>query len=473
MDNRPAPLGARAFDVPQALVERRDRLVTKEELLDLAWPGLVVQENNLQVQISALRKLLGADAIATVAGHGYRFALEPTHGALPASAPSHGQKHNLPAQMASFIGRENEIRAIKEQLSSAKVRLLTLSGVGGVGKTRLALHVAADMVDDFEHGVFFVPLAALSDPELVLPTIAKVFDVREAADRSLQQQLNDYLREKHLLLVLDNFEQVIDAASRVTAVLAAAPRLKVLVTSREVLRLSGETDYPVPPLSLPDPRQLPPLHHFTRYEAVALFIERALAAKPAFAVTDENAAAIAELCQRLDGLPLAIELAAAHTRVLTPQRMLVELSHRLDFLTGAARDLPARQKTLRGAIDWSHDLLQDAEQNLFRRLAVFVGGSTLDAIEAVSNSEIDLNVLATIESLVDKSLLERTDTRGEPCFAMLETIREYASEKLGAAGEEERAGAASEILRGPRRGGGGATDGCQSVAVAPAPGRRA
>ena len=428
----------RAFDVLQALIERQDRLVPKEELLELAWPGLVVEENNLQVQISALRKLLGADAIATVAGHGYRFTLKTTHEALPVPPPSHGPKHNLPAQTASFIGRENEIRAIKQHLSNPKVRLLTLSGVGGAGKTRLALQVAADMVDDFEHGVFFVPLAALNDRELVLPTIAKAFDLREGTGRSLQEQLKDYLREKQMLLVLDNFEQVLDAAPLVIDVLTVAPQLKVLVTSREALRLSGETEYPVPPLSIPDPKRLPPLEQFKRYEAVALFIERALAVKPAFAITDENAPAVAELCHRLDGLPLAIELAAAHTRVLPPQRMLVELSHRLNFLVGGARDLPARQKTLRGAIDWSHDLLTATEQKLFRRLAVFVGGSTLDAIEAVGNSEIDLSVLGTVESLVSKSLLKQTDAHGEPRFAMLETLREYAGERLRAAGEEER-----------------------------------
>jgi predicted ATPase/class 3 adenylate cyclase len=346
--------------------------------------------------------------------------------------------NNLPAQTTPFIGREKEIRAIREQLSNANVRLLTLSGVGGAGKTRLALQAAADIVDDFEHGVFFVPLAALSDRALVLQTIAQAFDVREAAGRQLKEQLKDHLREKQMLLVLDNFEQVIDAAPLVADLLTAAPRLKVLVTSREVLRLSGETDYPVPPLTLPDLKRLPPLERFTQYEAVALFIERAVAVKPAFAVTEESTHAIAEICSRLDGLPLAIELAAAHVRVLPPQRMLSELSHRLSFLTGGARDLPARQRTLRGAIDWSHDLLTGAEQKLFQRLAVFVGGCALEAIEAVCNSESELNVLETIESLVDKSLVKQTETAGEPRFAMLETIREYAGERLVAAGEEER-----------------------------------
>jgi len=346
--------------------------------------------------------------------------------------------NNLPAQTTPFIGREKEIRVIKEQLSNANVRLLTLSGAGGAGKTRLALQAAAEMVDDFEHGVFFVPLATLSDQALVLQTIAQAFGLRETAGRQFKEQLKEHLREKQMLLVLDNFEQVIDAAPLISDLLTAAARLKVLVTSREVLRLSGETDYQVPPLSLPDLKRLPPLERLRQYEAVALFIERAIVVKPAFAVTNENAPAVAEICYHLDGLPLAIELAAAHARVLPPQRMLSELSHRLSFLTRGARDLPARQRTLRGAIDWSHDLLSGAEQKLFRRLAVFVGGSTLEAIEAVCNSESELNVLETIESLAGKSLVKQTEATGEPRFAMLETIREYATERLVAAGEEER-----------------------------------
>ena len=361
---------------------------------------------------------------------------------LPADFPPlktlDARPNNLPAQTTPFIGREHEIRAIKEQLSNAKVRLLTLSGVGGTGKTRLALQAAADMVDEFEQGVFFVPLAALRDPALVLQTIAQAFDVREAAGRQLKEQLKDHLRGKQMLLVLDNFEQVIDAAPLLSELLSAAPGLKVLVTSREVLRLSGETDYPVPPLSLPDLRRLPPLNRLTQYEAVALFIERAVAVKPAFTVTNENAPAVAEICYRLDGLPLAIELAAARVRVLPPQRMLSELSHRLSFLMGGARDLPARQKTLRGAIDWSHDLLTADEQKLFRRLSVFVGGCALEAIDAVCNIEPALSVLETMESLVGKSLVKQTEAHGEARFVMLETIREYARDRLIAAGEAKR-----------------------------------
>jgi len=361
---------------------------------------------------------------------------------LPADFPPlktlDARPYNLPAQTTPFIGREGAIGAIKEHLSRGKVRLLTLSGVGGTGKTRLALQVAADLVDDFEHGVFFVPLAALSDSALVLPAIAQTFDVREAAGRPLHDQLKDYLREKEMLLVLDNFEQVVDAASCVSDLLSAAPRLKVVVTSREILRLSGETDFPVRPLSLPESKQLPPVNVLTQYDAVALFIERAAAVKPGFTVTSENAPAVAEVCHRLDGLPLAIELAAARVRVVPPQRMLAELSHRLSFLMGGARDLPAPQQTLRSAIDWSHDLLSPGAQKLFRRLAVFVGGCTLEAIESVCNLGSDLPVLETVESLVDKSLVNETDAHGEPRFAMLETIREYARERLVAASEDER-----------------------------------
>src|SRR6202521_4474041 len=288
---------------------------------------------------------------------------------LPADFPPlktlDARPNNLPAQRTPFIGRAHAIHAIKKQLSDVNVRLLTLSGVGGTGKTRLALQAAADMVDEFEHGVFFVPLAALSDPALVLQTIAQPFAVREVAGRPLQEQLKDYLREKQMLLVLDNFEQVIDAAPLISDLLAAAPRLKVLVTSREVLRLSGETDYPVPPLALPDLKRLPPLERLTQYEAVALFIERAVAVRASFTVTNENAPAVAEICYRLDGLPLAIELAAARVRVFPPQALLRRPSSQLKLLTGGARDRPTRQQTLWAAIDWSYSLLNDKEQRLF------------------------------------------------------------------------------------------------------------
>jgi non-specific serine/threonine protein kinase len=282
--------------------------------------------------------------------------------------------------------------------------------------------------------VYFVPLAAVTDPVWVLPAIAKALGVREASGQALQEQLAQHLHKQQILLVLDNFEQVIDAAPVVGALLTAAPRLKVLVTSREVLRVSGEVNVPVPPLSLPDPGSQVPLERLTQYAAVALFIDRALAVNPAFAVTNDNAPALAEICHRLEGLPLAIELAAARARVLAPQRMLVELGNRLAFVTGTARDLTARQRTLRGAIDWSHELLTLDEQKLFRRLAVFVGGFTLEAIVPVCDVEGDLNLLNTIESLVAKSLVKPADV-GQSRFAMLETIRDYAAERLQAAEE--------------------------------------
>ncbi len=405
-------------------------------LLSLATEELVRDQLPVNIALRDLGERRLKDLIRPE--HVYQVIAPGLAADFPPLKTLDARPNNLPAQTTPFIGREDAIRAVKKQMSNAEVRLLTLTGVGGTGKTRLALQVAADLVDDFEHGVFFVPLAALSDPDLVLPTIAKAFDVREAPGRSLQEQLHNHLREKQTLFVLDNFEQVIEAAPRVSDLLTAAPLLKVLVTSREVLRLTGETEYPVQPLSLPDPKRVPPLERLTQYEAVALFIDRAVAVKPRFAVTNENAPAVAEICHKLDGLPLAIELAAAHTRVLPPQRMLAELSHRLTFLVGGARDLPARQKTLRSTIDWSHDLLTGDEQNLFRRLAVFVGGATLEVIETVCAIESDRNVLETVESLVGKSLLQQQETNGVPRFAMLETIREYAGDRLRSAGEEER-----------------------------------
>ena len=326
--------------------------------------------------------------------------------------------NNLPAQTTAFVGREAEIGAIKAQLRDANVRLLTLSGPGGTGKTRLAIQAAADLIDAYEHGGFFVPLAALTDAALVAQAIAQVFDIREAAGSALKDLLKEHLRTKQLLLVLDNFEQVVDAAPLVAELLSAAPRLNVLVTSREVLRVAGEKEYPLQPLALPDTRCLPAIDQLAKNEAVALFVERAAAAKSGFALSDENAAAIAQICVRLDGLPLAIELAAARVRILPPRRMLAELSDRLKFLVSGARDLPARQKTLRGAIDWSHELLKASEQALFRRLSVFVGGATFEAIGAICHAEGDPDLLETVESLVGKSLLRQAEIGGEPRFSM-------------------------------------------------------
>ncbi len=350
------------------------------------------------------------------------------------------RRHNLPIQRSPLIGREREVASVVSLLRRPEIGLVTLTGPGGTGKTRLALQVAADLLDEFPDGVIFVNLAPLSDPALVVATIAQTLNVTEAGGQPLLETVQAYLRDKTVLLLLDNFEQVVGAAPVVAALLQAAPRLKALVTSRVVLRLSGEHEYTVPPLTLPDPKRLPPLEHLRQYEAVRLFIERAQAAKADFVVTNVNAPAVAEICVRLDGVPLALELAAARSKMLAPEALLARLTNRLKLLTGGARDLPARHQTLRNAIDWSYDLLEPVEQTLFARLAVFVGGCTLEAIEAVCNADGDLpiDVFGGISSLLDKSLLRQEEgPEGEPRLMMLESIHEYAREWLQASGEAE------------------------------------
>src|SRR5215217_881535 len=349
-------------------------------------------------------------------------------------------RNNLPLQPTPLVGREKEVAEVRDLLRQGETRLLTLNGPGGIGKTRLALQAAADLLDDFPDGTFFVPLATLTDAELLLPAVAETLGVRETGDQPLGETLKDYLRERHLLLLLDNFEQVLGAAPAVTELLGAAPGLKVLVTSRTPLRLYGEKEYAVPPLSVPDVKHLPDLKTLSQYEAVRLFIERAKSAKVDFEVTDESAPAVAEICVRLDGLPLAIELAAARIKMLPPRAMLHRLGSRLKLLTGGARDLPERQRTLRATIEWSHALLDEGEQLLFRKLGVFSGGRTLEAIDAICDAEGDLPVDAFegVSSLVDKSLLRQEEgPGGEPRFVMLETVHEFAREKLGQSAEAE------------------------------------
>src|SRR5215208_2864722 len=349
-------------------------------------------------------------------------------------------RNNLPLQPTPLVGREKEVAEVRDLLRQGETRLLTLTGPGGIGKTRLALQAAADLLGDFPDGTFFVPLATLTDAELLLPAVAETLGVRETGDQPLGETLKDYLRERHLLLLLDNFEQVLGAAPAVTELLGAAPGLKVLVTSRTPLRLYGEKEYAVPPLSVPDVKHLPDLKTLSQYEAVRLFIERAKSAKVDFEVTDKSAPAVAEICVRLDGLPLAIELAAARIKMLPPRAMLHRLGSRLKLLTGGARDLPERQRTLRATIEWSYALLDEGEQLLFGRLAVFSGGRTLEAIEAICDAAGDLSVDAFegVSSLLDKSLIRQEEgPNGEPRFVMLETVHEFAREKLGESGEAE------------------------------------
>ena len=347
----------------------------------------------------------------------------------------------LPAPLTPLVGREREIAAVCTLLCRPEVRLVTLTGTGGVGKTRLAVHVATEVLADFPDGVFFVSLAPLSDPTLVLFTIAQVLDVKESGVRPLLDLLIADIREKYLLLCLDNFEHLLPAAPQLTDLLSACPHLTILVTSRAVLHVQGEHLFPVPPLAVPDLTQLPPTAEtLLSSAAVALFLQRAQAVQPTFQITSTNARPIALVCIRLEGLPLAIELAAARIALFPPQALLARLTQRLHLLTSGTRDVPARQQTLSNTIAWSYHLLDEEEQRLFRRLAIFVGGCTLQAVEAVCEAPGGGagKGFEGVAKLLENSLLHQIEPEGEePRLRMLETIREYALEELFARGEFE------------------------------------
>jgi predicted ATPase/DNA-binding NarL/FixJ family response regulator len=381
----------------------------------------------------------------------------------------------MPAQWTSLVGRERELAEVPRLVGRA--RLVTLTGAGGVGKTRLALAVADDLSGRFADGAAFVDLAPVADPEAVPAAIARALGVRDDGELPLLERLANALRDRELLLILDNFEQVLLAAPRVLELLEAAPRVTALVTSRAPLRVRGEREYPVAPLPCPDPGADGSVDVLMGYPALALFVRRAQDVRPEFALAEGSAASVAEICRRLDGLPLALELAAARVRILSPEALLGRLGQRLALLTGGARDLPVRQQTLRATIAWSHDLLDPEEQALFRRLAVFAGGFGLDAASAVAaptGEEVEprdgggaggpASTLDLVASLVEKNLLWREEVaEREPRFRMLETVREFGLEQLearGEAGPARRAHAAffvalveeaAPYLRGPRR----------------------
>lgn len=391
---------------------------------------------------------------------------QAVHPDLPSQFPPlrtlDARPNNLPVQRTPLVGREQDVQEVRKLLTRMEGGLVTLSGPGGSGKSRLGLQVGAELVDEFEDGVYFVPLGATREAPLVAAAVARALGLRVEGDASALETLKEHLRSKHVLLILDNFEQVVDAASVATELLKACPAVKILVTSRAVLRVSGEREYPVPPLPQPDSRRITP-DEACRYPAIELFVQRAQAVQPEFRLTRENAPMIAEICARLDGLPLAIELAAARVKMLPPEQMLARLDNRLKLLTRGARDLPDRQQTLRGAIGWGYDLLSEEEKTVFRRLCIFSGGFTLPMAQAVCGpeGEMELELLDGLASLVDKSFLRHEQAEGR--FTLLGTIREFGIEELVASGEMERmhrshaacmvdlAREAEQALRGPEQ----------------------
>jgi predicted ATPase/DNA-binding winged helix-turn-helix (wHTH) protein len=440
-------LRPKVYEALKYLVEHPGRLVGKQELMQAVWPDSFVTDDSLVQCALELRRALAdreQQLLKTVPRRGYLFAAKVTQlfkttdhfittelcdladaRELP-SAKISKKRHDLPIPRTSLIGREQQMADAMALLLRPAVRLLTFTGPGGAGKTRLALALAAAIADQFTAGVQFVSLASIRHPHLVATALADALGIQKVANRTISQLIGDRLQNSGpFLLLLDNFEQVLPAATVVAETLEACPSLKILVTSRSFLRIYGEQEFPVTPLA--------------QSSAIELFAQRAAAVWPDFAITAGNEGAVQEICTRLDGLPLAIELAAARTKILSPLAILDRLHGRLQLLTGGALDLPERQQTLRKAIDWSHGLLNEEEQKLFRRLSVFVGGCTLEAAEAVCNTRRDLGIdlFEGLTSLVDKNLVQRMDrAQAEPRFTMLETIREYASECLVASDEQ-------------------------------------
>jgi predicted ATPase len=444
VDGEPAHLGARAFDVLAALIERRERLVSKNELLDVVWPKLVVEDNNLQVQISALRKLLGPDVIATIPGRGYKFTAlldggrEATMARRPVAAPLVARlPTNLPVELLPLYGREADVQAVRRLLENH--RLVTIAGAGGIGKTRVGEAVAHALRDEFAQGVWAVELAPLADSTLVAATVAQVLGHQLRSAGEPINELATLLESQRLLLLIDNCEHLVNTVSQMAqALLGKAPNVYMLVTTQEPLRLPDERLYRLGTLDVPGSEEPLSAAQALQHGAVRLFVERAHALDRLFALDERNVQAVVDICRQLDGLALAVEMAAARVPVLGVQGVRARLGERLRILTAGSRIALRRHQTLRAALDWSHSLLEEQDQVVFRRLGVFSGGCTVEAVQQVaSDAQLDeWTVLDAIGRLVDRSLIV-ADGEDRPRYRMLESARAYALEKLAAARETD------------------------------------
>ena len=430
VDGRPAALGSRAFDVLIALVERRDRVVTKNELLDLAWPGLVVEENNLQAQVSALRRVLGPQAIATIPGRGYRFTITG-NAAAPAPAPpsSPAAERRLPRLAAPLVGRNDELAVLGQLLE--RHRLVTVSGAAGIGKTSVAIAAAAEREAHLRDGAAWIELGPIAEPMLVTAAIARAVAVQPTAGGDALAALIAALKGRQVLLVVDNAEHVLDAVAQcLDAILEQAPGVAVLATSRSALKLKHERVFRLGPLGVPEADV--PADEARTYGAVALLEARALALDPRFSLTDDNVALAIGICRNLDGIALAIELAAARLPLLGMKGLAERIGERFRLLTAGTRNAPTRQQTLLDALDWSYELLSPAEQKVFRRLGVFAGGFPLAMATAVVRDEStdEWAAIDALGALVDRSLVE-VGAGAVPRYRLLESTRAYALLKLG------------------------------------------